>query len=250
MCRLLLVSGKIAYPEISLALSDFRKLAEYGKIPQGSKKGHPDGWGIVAYSEQQRIRFRKSHLSAAADPKFSQAARSLKGKNADIILGHLRKASVGGINKRNAQPFVWNNFSFGHNGTVFVGNRMDLKTRFSRSVKGTTDSEKLFAYMLQNLNEKKNAKPSSVTAALKKTIRNIRENFDYTAMNFILSDGKYSWALREVNEKNEEVKKKKMMDYYSLFIGKNKNYKIVSSEKISLKKVKWKALKNHKLLQV
>jgi predicted glutamine amidotransferase len=250
MCRILFLSGKIEHPEIFATLKKFQRLAEYGKIPKYSKRGHKDGWGIVACAKSRPFLFIRSDKDAFADPKYMETVKSLENKKADIIICHLRKAFVGGKNIQNSQPFVWKNFSFCHNGTVLEGEKIPLNAKFKSIVKGETDSEKLFAFILQHLRGDRNDDATAIRKAIKKAVRDIRNNFDFTAMNIIFSDGKYSWALREVNEKNEEVKKKKLMGYYSLFIGLGKNYKIICSEKLSLKNIKWRALKNHELLQI
>jgi len=250
MCRILSISGKIEYPEISTALKEFRRLAEYGKVPKYSKKGHKDRWGIVAYAKRWPFLFIKSARDAFLDPKYIEATKSLEKKKIGIMICHLRKAFVGRKNIQNSQPFVWKNFSFCHNGTVLEGKKIPLNAKFRGILKGTTDSEKLFVYILQYLQDIKNADPAAIKNAIEKAVQHIQKNFDFTAMNIVFSDGKYSWALREVNEKNENVKKEKLMRYYSLFIGHGKMCNIVSSEKLSLENIKWKALKNHELLQI
>ena len=69
-------------------------------------------------------------------------------------------------------------------------------------------------------------------------------------MNIAFSDGKQIWALWEVNEKNYFVKKYKLMNYYSLYIGKGDGFSIICSEKLPLKNVQWKAIENHELSRI
>ncbi len=88
--------------------------------------------------------------------------------------------------------------------------------------------------------------------AIKKSVHFARKKLNYTALNFIFSNGKFLWALREVNINNVMVKKYKMLSYYSLYkkkVVKNNYQYIISSEKID-KSNKWKSFKNHQLLEI
>jgi predicted glutamine amidotransferase len=250
MCRILLISGKIPLSDLSCALLEFQKLAERGNIPRGSKKGHKDGWGLVAYSGNRICKYKRSKQDAFVDSGYSETIGELKDEKNDIVICHLRKAAVGSVSVQNSQPFVWQNLSFCHNGVVLGDNRIPLNAKFKKIIKGRTDSEKLFACILQHLPATKNASPLKTEVAIKKALCAVRESFDYTAMNIVFSGGKYSWVLRDVNEKNDEVKKKKMIGYYSLFIGTGKGYVIFSSEKLPIENIRWRAMKNREMLRI
>jgi predicted glutamine amidotransferase len=249
MCRILAISGKIDHQESALILEKFQRLAEFGKVP-GASKGHKDGWGIVAYAKGKPFLYAKNYKDAFNDPKYSAAIEGLKDKKFDIVIGHLRKASVGSKNKNNAHPFIYNNFSFCQNGTVIESKKIPLTAKSKKIVKGNSDSERLFAYILQRLNEKKETDTKTIDKAINESIKHIQKNFDYTAINTVFSDGKQIWALREVNEKNYFVKKYKLLDYYSLLIGKGDGYSIICSENLPIKNVQWKSIKNHEMIQI
>jgi predicted glutamine amidotransferase len=250
MCRILSISGKIEYKKTTEIIQKFQRLAEYGKVPKGAGKGHKDGWGILAYEKNKPELFVRNYRNAIRDPIYLKTVEGLKESGVDIVISHLRKASVGVKNINNAHPFVYENYSFCQNGTIFGNEKIPLKVKFKNLVRGETDSEKLFVYILQFLSEHKKSDALSIRNAIKKAIINVRENFDFTASNMIFSDGKYIWALREVNEKNKYVIKKKMADYYSLFIGVGKKYNIICSERLLLKDVKWKTMQNHELVEI
>lgn len=250
MCRILSISGKIEYKEISLILKKFQRLAEYGKVPGDSEGGHKDGWGILAYKKGQPCLFVRNYKNAFNDSEYLKATESLKDKKSDMIISHLRKASVGIKNINNAHPFVYSNHSFCQNGTVFDSKKIPLNEKSRKMLKGTTDSERLFAFVLQNLRDSKKTNPAAIRMAIEKSIKYIRNNFDFTAMNVVFSDGKHIWALREVNEENKFVKKYKLMKYYSLFLGSGKGFNVISSEKLAARGTKWKALKNHELVEI
>jgi len=250
MCRIISISGKIKQAEISHIFDAFQRLAKYGNVSRRAKKGHKDGWGMAAYAQNRLAFFKKRPTDAYRDPKYPKAILEIVGKNPDIIIGHLRKAAVGATNKNNAQPFTWKNISFCQNGIVLDHKKISLSLKFKNIVKGTTDSERLFVFILEKLSKEKKKSPKSVISAIKKFVLFIKNNFDFTAMNILFSDGKFLWTLREVNGKNEDVKKEKLMTYYSLFLGLGKKYSVVSSEKLPIKDIKWKTIKNHELLQI
>jgi len=244
------ISGKTEYPVNSLILKNFQRLAEYGKIPRGTNKGHKDGWGIVAYEKGKPNLFVKSDKNAYIDSLFSETMKELKRKATDIVICHLRKASIGTKNIINAHPFVHYAYAFCQNGTIFDSEKIPLKPEFKKLVKGETDSEKFFAYILQFLNNDNESGARIIRLAIKNSVTSIRKNFDFTAVNIIFSNGKYVWGLREVNEKNRIVIEKKLMDYFSLFSGSGYDCDIISSEKILLKGLKWRSVNNHELLQI
>lgn len=250
MCRMISISGKIEYKKTLLILKKFQRLAKYGKVPTGFKKGHKDGWGVLAYKKGYSIIFVKSCKDALENTGYSKAIAKLKSHKPNIIISHLRKASIGVNNINNTHPFVYKKYSFCQNGTIFESENIPLKGRFKNLVKGETDSEKFFFFILQFIDGCKKPNSNAVIDTIGKAIIYVRDNFDFTAINIIFSDGKYVWASREINEKNRYVLKEKLMDYYSLFIGSNREYTIVCSEKLPLKDVKWRALKNHELVEI
>src|SRR3989344_4722125 len=249
MCRLLSICGKIKNNTAESILQKFQNLAEYGNVARGVKKGHKDGWGIVVYKNSKPAIIAKNCRSAFEDSEYLKVVKRLQEIKPEIIVAHLRKASVGARSVINTQPFMSGRYSFCQNGTIFNSREISLGKRFKLLSKGETDSEKLFLYILQSLARYKRRDLLSVREAIGEAINYIRKNFDFTALNMIFSDGKYLWALREVNKKNGRVRKMRMTDYYSLFVGINKNYRLVASEKINIKGIEWKEIKNHELIE-
>lgn len=249
MCRILSISGKIEYQKTKEALEKFQELAERGKVPGDAKGGHKDGWGIVAYRKKRPIFQTRNYKNAFCDPGYQESVNKLEKYNFKIIVAHLRKASVGVKNINNTHPFVLGKYSFCQNGTVFNSEKIPLDSKLKKMLKGTTDSERLFAYILQNFKKSKKKNSEAITLAIKKSVKFVRDKLNYTAINMIFSDGKNIWALREVNEKNVLVRKYKLLNYYSLFIGSDGMISIISSEKLKIKNIKWQVLKNHELIK-
>jgi len=246
MCRLIAIIGKSE--NTALLLEQFQMLAHNGQVP-GVSLGHKDGWGIVGYQKGKMTVCERDQDDAFKNEKYSRAVKKVLKVKSDFIIGHLRKASVGKNKIENTHPFIFKNISFAQNGTVFQSEKISLQPKFLKQVHGTSDSERLFYFILQDADK---FKSDAVRQSIMRSTKIIRQQFDYTAMNFLVSDGARLWALREVNEKNNIVREKKLIQYYTLFIGVEKKAEttILSSEKIIMPGIKWKALKNHEMLEV
>eukprot|EP01133_Synstelium_polycarpum_P004350 gene4350-5079_t len=96
-----------------------------------------DGFGIAWYvPETSPIPgVFKDITPAWSNINLRQLARVTKS---GCIMSHVRAASAGAITNTNCHPFTFKNFSFMHNGTAF------------ESIKGTTDSELVFALFISN----------------------------------------------------------------------------------------------------
>jgi predicted glutamine amidotransferase len=252
MCRLLAIIGKIDKKTESKILEEFRYLSKYGYIAPEIEVGHPDGWGMVAYEKNKICYIKKSIFSAYQDRKYLEAIDSLGRMKEDILMAHLRRATVGDRNIKNVHPFIFDNFTFCQNGTILGSNKIPLASKYKKLIQGKTDSEKAFFLMMQKINLHKNKSKSVVQKSILNAVNFIKNNFDYTAFNFILSDGKNVWAMRNINNKNALVIENKLTNYYSLFLGinENSNYKVVASEKIKIQGVSWKLLRNDELLEI
>ena len=117
---------------------------------------HPHGWGIGWY-EDGDVRVRRGVMPAHADDAFVEAAREARS---EIVLAHVRDASVGGVAEENTHPFVYGPWLFAHNGTVaryrrvaLVRSRLEREIHpvFRRAITGDTDSERCFFLFLTRL---------------------------------------------------------------------------------------------------
>jgi predicted glutamine amidotransferase len=234
---------------ISEILKNFGALADCGCVPSGVSSGHRDGWGIAAIRAGKLSKLVKSTKEADVDAKFTRTVFSPEVKEADLLIAHLRKASKGGKAIKNNHPFHSGKFIFCHNGYMHEIEKIRLAPKFAKKIKGTTDSERFFYYILQFL-----AKPEvgSVRNALTNAVRHVRKHHDYKSLNFIFSNGEKVWAMREVNRSNTEVKQKNAFPYYSLFVGsmRNGSLRFVASEKFKARNVAWRPFRNHEFLEI
>ena len=116
---------------------------------------HRDGWGLGATGPEQTVLF-KAPRAAGTDPHFAGVARTLR---APAIVAHIRKATVGSVQRSNAHPFRHQRWVFAHNGSLFgfdaLRPRMWARIRpgLRALVRGSTDSEVLFFYLLSALEQ-------------------------------------------------------------------------------------------------
>ncbi|MBQ9045003.1 MAG: class II glutamine amidotransferase [Oscillospiraceae bacterium] len=124
---------------------------------------NPNGWGMA---QRTGGVFR---LETEAAPSHESAYLSELLENpvtSALLLAHIRKATIGDIRLENCHPFYGQDASgrgwmLMHNGTVFSG----LSTQgFRDRLRGTTDSELLFYYLLERQNTAIAQKGAALTA--------------------------------------------------------------------------------------
>lgn len=157
----------------------------------GRTADHGDGWGI-AFFEGQGVRHFVDH-ERAADSPVAALIRSYPIKSRNVI-AHIRKATQGEVSLENCHPFVrelWGRYwVFAHNG--------DLKAfhpNLHRSFQavGSTDSERAFCWIMQELAKSHADVPSiaELTLSLRELAAKIAT---YGTFNFLLSNGQALWA--------------------------------------------------------
>jgi predicted glutamine amidotransferase len=250
MCRLLAITDGDA-KSAELVLGQFEELADCGCVPVGKPKGHKDGWGVAAFAGEKLTVFEKEPADAFRDANYRAVAEKIGALNkTNIVIGHLRKAVFGEAATQNTQPFAKGSFLFAHNGSVMQSEKLPLSPGAKKQVKGETDSERLFYYILQMMAGTKTA--HAARRALVNAVRHVKKHLDYTAMNVIFTNGRYVWAVREVNAKNEHVRALKLMNYYTLYDGydRDSGARIICSEPLKKKSILWKKLNNHMFVEI
>jgi predicted glutamine amidotransferase len=169
---------------------------------------HPDGWGIAAYIKGPLPEVAHGLGPAHLDPEFERVSGLLQAR---AVMAHVRLASVGEVEQKNAHPFVHGRWTFCHNGTVsdFEAARpaleQEIAPRFRKRLRGTTDSERCFGMFLTRLfsKVKEDAHPpvEVVAWALADTMDTVARLSDKkgetpSALNFLASDGELMVATR------------------------------------------------------
>jgi len=179
MCRFVLYRGQplhlsslITEPENSLIRQSYAS----------QEKAEPlngDGFGVAWYQlgERDEAALFRSITPAWNNQNLRHLARAMKS---ECILAHVRAASVGlAVSETNTHPFVAGRYAFMHNGELadFRRHRRALLSvlddpYFDR-VEGTTDSECLFAHVLQRLDRLGDRSADALAVALEDAIASL-----------------------------------------------------------------------------
>lgn len=122
---------------------------------------HPDGWGLA--------RFYGNSVSLEKEPVSALESVYLKNRltdeiREDVLIAHIRKASVGNLSYRNSHPFARRDASgrlwtLAHNGTIFESPEL---APYAQIQKGSTDSERILYYLVDRINAEGN--PGALSA--------------------------------------------------------------------------------------
>ena len=156
-------------------------VTEKNSLVQQSRE-HKDGWGIASYE-------------AGENP----------------LVAHLRLASVGKVEKRNAHPFLHGRWCFVHNGTVrnFARHQAEVESLIRPDllahIQGATDSERCFYLFLTRLAKLQSLEGPAcverVACALAETMGLVSAITDLpgeqrSSMNFLVTNGDVMVATR------------------------------------------------------
>lgn len=165
----------------------FTGFAERG----GRTDHHGDGWGI-AFFEDKGLRHFVDHASACDSPVAELIRRyPIQSRN---VIAHIRKATQGAVSLQNCHPFVrelWGRYwVFAHNGDL-----KDYHPRLHGSFHpvGSTDSERAFCWLMQELAKSHAGVPSvaELTLTLRELVPQIARHGTF---NFLLGNGEALWA--------------------------------------------------------
>ena len=118
-------------------------------------RGSPLGWGIGFYQGGE-VLMRRRPIDDRAEIHPSKLAEDVK---ADVLIGHVRSATVGALRTENTHPFRYRQWLFAQTGTL--AHFDDIRERLLSSVpeflrgniRGETDSEIVFHVFLSFLHD-------------------------------------------------------------------------------------------------
>lgn len=163
-----------------------------------------DGFGIGWYVPQLHC---EPVTFVSVSPAWSN--RNLRNLAPSIetacLIAHVRAASVGEVSESNCHPFRYRDLLMMHNGGVENFSRIKRRLRQPLSdelynwIKGQTDSEHLFAYMLHHLapGDGKTISPDDVMEAFEKTFSALKEMMNQEGirepayLNMVVTNGSF-----------------------------------------------------------
>ena len=177
----------------------FRGFAHRG----GHTDHHSDGWGIAFFEGEagagcdKGLRHFVDHQPASSSPVAELISHyPIKSRN---VIAHIRKATQGRVALENCHPFVrelWGRYwVFAHN-----GNLAHFAPRLHGSFRpvGSTDSERAFCWLMQELAKSHADVPSVQELSL--TLRELAAQIArHGTFNFLLSNGQALWAHASTN---------------------------------------------------
>ncbi|OIN98060.1 class II glutamine amidotransferase [Candidatus Desantisbacteria bacterium CG_4_10_14_0_8_um_filter_48_22] len=201
MCRLF---GIMANREVDIDFSFYKA----DKPFKSFSRSNPDGWGIGYYKNGKAEVFKEG-LDDVEKYDFNK----IEYIKSNIVISHVRKAAqYGGNSSKNAHPFKYKNWIFAHNGVVKRERILEcLDEEYKQELTSENDTEIYFRLLLQEIN-----RSSNVINGIKTGIKIVKEQVDYTGLNFVMSDGETLYAYRDASENK---------NYYSLYFLERKPQK-------------------------
>jgi len=126
-----------------------------GALTVRPRPGEPLGWGIGFYQSGE-VLLRRRPID---DRPVIEMAEAAQGLRTDVLVGHVRRATVGGLRTENTHPFRYRSWLFAQTGTVQGFERLrdrlldSLPEFLRRNVRGDTDSEIFFHLFLSFLHD-------------------------------------------------------------------------------------------------
>lgn len=156
---------------------------------------HPNGWGLAVRRGGQ-IEIDKEPVKAARSRRLSEILEG--GVQTDLVLAHIRYATVGGEAYENSHPFKARDSSgrewtLIHNGTIF---NYSLLSPFQYEQEGRTDSERILLYLMHMINSRQRMLdgPMSVLERLGLIQAILRDMARGNKLNLILYDGELMYV--------------------------------------------------------
>jgi glutamine amidotransferase len=176
-----------------------------------------DGFGIGWYVPEVNY---EPVTFVSVNPAWSNRnLRNLAPKiKTNCFIAHVRAASVGEVSESNCHPFQYKNLLMVHNGGVENFGKIKRKIREPLSdelynwIKGQTDSEHIFAYLLQHLlkDHAQTISPESVMDAFEKTFTELKKMMkengitDAAYLNMCVTNGLFFVGTRYCTDPKEE----------------------------------------------
>lgn len=234
MCRLMGFVSAEKHDFSSMVGKDFPEFIALSSF-------HKDGWGIALNSAHEvDIRVTKAPERASQSEEFSKSIHHLQGTGG---LLHLRWATSGLENcAENTHPFVYEQYSFIHNGDIRPRENLDpfIRAELNSSRIGETDSERYFYLLLTEIER------LGIEDGVQSAVHIIEKNCSFSSINAMLLSPEKLIIITKFN--SERIPAGQPADYYQLkYKADEKNFVVASS---GWPQPGWTPIKNSSLLIV
>ena len=159
---------------------------------QSSAENYSGGWGIGYFTDEGPM-VMKEPIKATDSFALPGAIRRTEP---GFLMAHVRHPTSGDRSVLNTHPFTKDGWLFSHNGTL--GNphalRARLLERYSEDLQGSTDSEIIFHYLLQRIEQAGQAE-AGIIATIRELSRD--DGQGTSSLNLALTDGTLLFAVRK-----------------------------------------------------
>jgi glutamine amidotransferase len=176
-----------------------------------------DGFGIGWYVPE--VNFEPVTFVSVNPAWSNRNLRNLAPKTrTDCMIAHVRAASVGEVSESNCHPFQYKNLLMAHNGGIEEFGLVKRKIREPLSdelynwIKGQTDSEHIFAYLLNYLfNHHKAINTDAIADAFEHTFTFVKKLMkdagimEPAYLNMAITNGLFIVATRWVSDGSEAL---------------------------------------------
>ena len=155
---------------------------------------HPHGWGIL-YDGTVAKGCEKACESAVLSDILERI-----GPQTDTV-AHIRFATVGSIKPENSHPFkaadiTGREWTLIHNGTIYSGSKL---IPYLSKQTGDTDSERVFLYLIDRLNDAQKERPLSAKERFELIDSFIKELSPRNKLNLMIYDGELLYVHKNMN---------------------------------------------------
>lgn len=156
---------------------------------------HPHGWGLACVTRSSALVEKESVKASTSNYLRERLSQPITEK---LLLAHIRYATIGNVEYKNCHPFTGRDstgrrWTLIHNGTIFD---YPALYPYLKTQKGDTDSERVFLYLLDKLNEatRQNGARLHFEERFKLLDEIICDMAKGNKLNLIFTDGKYLYA--------------------------------------------------------
>jgi len=152
MCRWTAYRGAPRFLEELILAPDHSLIEQSQSAAEAKTATNGDGFGIAWYGERPEPGSYRDILPAWSDDNLRSLSRQIRS---GLFLAHIRASTAGRTARDNCHPFVFERWSFMHNGQVSPFEALErpmetrLGDRFYHHRAGTTDAELLFLLALE-----------------------------------------------------------------------------------------------------
>lgn len=165
------------------------------------------GWGVGFYQSGE-VLLRRRPIDERREIELVDVTRNVR---TDVLIGHVRRATVGALRTENTHPFRYRSWLFASTGTIAGFDRLRERLLESqpeflrRNVRGDTDSELFFFLFLSFLHDAghlgdSSVEPSRIRDALRSSISLVdrlsaEEGFEENRGDILVTNGEQMVAV-------------------------------------------------------